>query len=90
MCDLGGLVKSVLLRMMLHPYGPQDLRRLTKQLKQVGCCQLSSYGWSQTGAQPASQPTRQLGVGIALAAAPHVASSHVTGFVRVGHAWHAC
>lgn len=35
-CDLGGLVKSVLLRMMLQPYGPQDLRRLTKQLKQVG------------------------------------------------------
>ncbi|PRW20881.1 hypothetical protein C2E21_8558 [Chlorella sorokiniana] len=34
-CDLGGLVKSVLLRMMLQPYGPQDLRRLTKQLKQV-------------------------------------------------------
>ena len=28
-------MKSVLLRMMLHPYGPQDLLRLTKHLKAV-------------------------------------------------------
>lgn len=33
--DLGGLVKSVLLRMMLRPCGPRDLRRLTKALKQA-------------------------------------------------------
>lgn len=45
-CDLGGLVKSVLLRMMLQPYGPQDLRRLTKQLKQVGSKQVP---WWLTG-----------------------------------------
>ncbi len=47
MCDLGGLVKSVLLRMMLHPYGPKDLPRLTKQLKQVGGAWL---GWGQAQA----------------------------------------
>ena len=34
-CDLGGLVKAVLLRMMLFPYGPHHARRLTKQLQQV-------------------------------------------------------
>ena len=44
MCDLGGLVKSVLLRMMLHPYGPKGLPRLTKQLKQASIEQL---GWGQ-------------------------------------------
>jgi hypothetical protein len=33
--DLGGLVKSVLLRMSMHNYGPLEVRRLTKQLKQV-------------------------------------------------------
>jgi hypothetical protein len=36
--DLGGLVKSVLLRMAMHNYGPPELRRLTSQLKQVGAC----------------------------------------------------
>lgn len=35
--DLGGLIKSVLLRMMMHPVGPHSTLRLTKQLKQVGC-----------------------------------------------------
>ncbi|KAI3437572.1 hypothetical protein D9Q98_000025 [Chlorella vulgaris] len=33
--DLGGLIKSVLLRMMMHPVGPHSTLRLTKQLKQV-------------------------------------------------------
>lgn len=35
MRDLGGLVKAVLLRMALHPYGPHDLRRAAKQLRAV-------------------------------------------------------
>lgn len=33
LCDLGGLVKAVLLRMLCAPYGPQHLRRVAKQLK---------------------------------------------------------
>lgn len=42
--DLGGLIKSVLLRMMMHPVGPHSTLRLTKQLKQVGCLAGRLYG----------------------------------------------
>ena len=59
--DLGELVRSVLLRMAMHSHGPLDVRRLTKQLKQVWCLlPAASCAWllQLTASSPFLPPPR--------------------------------